>query len=139
MMRPDRALERGVRNRAGGRCEYCHRPESVAEVRFVIDHVIAQKHRGRSTVENLALACEFCNLHKGSDIAGLDPVDGTLTRLFHPRKDLWQQHFRLDDSGVLAGLTPVGRTTLEVLAMNDPRQLALRLMLIAEGVMSVPG
>ena len=63
-------------------------------------------------------------------------MDGTLTRLFHPRNDQWSQHFRLDASGYLVGLTPVGRTTLEVLSMNDDRQVALRRSLIGEGAIA---
>jgi len=46
MTRPDRALETEVIGRAQGRCEYCHFPESAAELPFHIDHIIAA-----STVE----------------------------------------------------------------------------------------
>jgi hypothetical protein len=134
----EKALERLVRDRAGGICEYCRRPEKLSGLRFVLDHITAQKHKGLTTADNLALACDFCNLHKGSDIAGLDPSDGALSRLYHPRRDQWSEHFRLDPSAFLVGLTPVGRATIEVLSMNDDRQVAVRRSLINEGLLA-PG
>lgn len=53
MTRPDRALETEVIGRAQGRCEYCHFPESAAELQFHIDHIIAEKHGGNTTSANL--------------------------------------------------------------------------------------
>ena len=97
MPRPDRALEAEVIRRAEGRCEYCHFPESATELPFHIDHIIAEKHRGATVAANLAWACFSCNLHKGPNIAGVDPVNGELTRLFHPRSDGWADHFEWDD------------------------------------------
>jgi hypothetical protein len=35
---------------------------------------------------------------------------------------------------VLAGLTPIGRTTIHVLAMYDPEMVAIREVLIEEGL-----
>jgi 5-methylcytosine-specific restriction endonuclease McrA len=57
----DANLERLVRNRAGGVCEYCKLPEWVCFFSFEIDHIIALKHRGPTSAENLALACYYCN------------------------------------------------------------------------------
>jgi len=93
MTRPDRALETEVIGRAQGRCEYCHFPESAAELPFHIDHIIAEKHGGNTTSANLAWACFSCNLRKGPNIAGIDPESGVLTRLYHPRTDQWTDHF----------------------------------------------
>ena len=50
------ALERLVRYRAGGRCEYCRLPQAASRVPFEIDHIIARKHRGRTTAGNLGLS-----------------------------------------------------------------------------------
>lgn len=133
MPRPDRALEAEVIHRAGGGCEYCHFPESVAELPFHIDHIIAEKHRGETNAANLAWACFSCNMHKGSNIAGVDPVGGQLTRLFHPRTDAWANHFEWD--GVwLRGKTAVGRTTVAVLDINHEDALAVRTALQSEGL-----
>ncbi len=132
------AVERVVRHRAGGACEYCHLPEGGLPagglaLAHVIDHVIARQHRGASVVENLALCCIGCNLSKGPNIARLDPPSGQLTRLFHPRSDVWPEHFAYF-GGVLRGLTPIGRTTTYVLGVNRRSHVAARLALINVGV-----
>jgi len=128
----DTALEDQVRRRAGGRCEYCHLPEQLSGLGHVLDHIIARQHRGQTTPENLALACGRCNASKGPNLAGIDPQTGQLTRLFHPRTDIWHEHFRWG-AGTLVGLTPVGRTTIEVLAINHSYRVAAREVLIATG------
>ena len=133
MARPDRVLEAEVVRRALGRCEYCHFPEVAAELPFHIDHIIAEKHGGPTSSANLAWACFSCNLHKGPNIAGLDPNTGELTRLFHPRSDQWPEHFEWD--GVwLRGRTAIGRTTVAVLAPNDADSIAVRAVLRDEGL-----
>ena len=73
----------------------------------------------------MALACIDCNLHKGTNLTGVDPMTNKVTRLFHPRHDRWEDHFEWQ--GIyLSGKTPVGRTTVRVLNMNSEDQLALR-------------
>jgi hypothetical protein len=57
----DAALERLVRDRAGGRCEYCHLPQIGSRAPFEIDHIIPRKHHGRTIAGNLALACVYWN------------------------------------------------------------------------------
>ena len=128
----DRLLHH-VRQRAAGRCEYCRLPEKSTSVPFEIDHIIARKHRGRTVASNLAMACWYCNSFKGSDIAGLDPATGKLTRLFNPRRHLWTWHFRYDGS-LLIGRTAIGRTTIQVLQVNCADAVTLRESLLAEGL-----
>jgi hypothetical protein len=126
-------LHEVVRVRAGGACEYCRIPEAYYAGIFVVEHVIARQHGGGDELDNLAFACDRCNLHKGPNLAGLDPEGGALTRLFHPRTDSWQEHF--DWSGhIVVGRTAVGRTTVYVLAMNHPVARSVRAALLAEGV-----
>ena len=127
------SLSQRARERAAACCEYCQLPEAVAESPFQLDHVIAQQHGGPTESDNLAWACFYCNKHKGPNIAGLDPQTGLLTRLFHPRRDAWQEHF-LWEGQQLVGKTPEGRATVVVLAMNRPLVVARRAALIAEGV-----
>ena len=74
--------------------------------------------RQRDDADNLAWACIFCNLYKGPNLASLDPETGALTRLFHPRRDRWDDHFRQDGASIV-GLTAVGRTTCWLLEMNS--------------------
>src|SRR5258708_911965 len=132
MARPNRALEISVVRRARGHCEYCQFPDSAAELPFHVDHIIAEKHRGRTDSTNLAWACFSCNLYEGPNIAGIDPVTGKLTRLFHPRNDTWTEHFKWE--GVwLHGKTSVGRTTVAVLAINGADSIAVREALRDDG------
>jgi 5-methylcytosine-specific restriction endonuclease McrA len=125
-------LRRRVRRRARYRCEYCQLPQSASEARHQVDHVIADQHEGGDEYSNLALACIHDNLHKGPNIAGLDPVTRELTRLYNPRRDRWREHFAWQGA-VLIGLTAVGRTTIQVLAINDRDVVEAREALIAEG------
>ena len=111
-----------VRRRAGNRCEYC--------LTHHVEHIMAKQHGGPDDVDNLALACHRCNLRKGPNLAGVDPVNGELVLLFHPRRDRWSEHFQF--RGVrIEGVTPVGRATVHVLAMNDARRLELRSEILA--------
>jgi hypothetical protein len=68
----------------------------------------------------------------GPNIAGLDPVTRELTRLYNPRQDRWRKHFAWQGA-VLIGLTAVGRTTIQVLVINDHDMVDARETLIAEG------
>ena len=107
----DAALQRLVRQRAGGRCEYCRLPQAASGVPFEFDHIIARHHKGRTVAGNLADACIYCNGYKGPNISGLDAVTGKLTPLFNPRRHKWSYHFRYE-GGVLVGRTAIGRTTV---------------------------
>jgi 5-methylcytosine-specific restriction endonuclease McrA len=83
------ALRKEVRERAKGCCEYCLLPEEQAFFPHEPDHVIAAKHGGETTDDNLALACFDCNRFKGSDIASIDPESRVLTPIFNPRTQAW--------------------------------------------------
>lgn len=73
------ALRKQVRQRAAERCEYCRKPENVSAFSHQIDHLVASKHDGPTTLDNLAWACFRCNNAKGSDIAAYDEMTETLT------------------------------------------------------------
>jgi hypothetical protein len=126
-------LVRLIWQRARGRCEYCHLPQECDDRPFEIDHIISEKHQGRTIAGNLALSCFRCNSFKGSDISGRDVATRKLTPLFNPRRHKWAKHFRWQGA-YLIGLTPVGRVTLAVLRINDSLRVELREELIAEGV-----
>jgi hypothetical protein len=98
---------------------------------FQIDHIVAEKHGGQTVPGNLALACPHCNRYKGPNIAGLDPHSRQLVHLFHPRTDLWTEHFEFAGPRIL-GRTAIGRATVHVLAMNTDDRLLLRLELLKE-------
>ncbi|HET6248394.1 MAG TPA: HNH endonuclease signature motif containing protein [Tepidisphaeraceae bacterium] len=125
----DKALDSAIRTRAGNLCEYCGMPQAIRRLRFPIDHIVSRQHGGQTVSENLALCCGRCNLHKSPNIAGIDSETGKLTRLFHPRKDRWPDHFRWEGVRII-GTTAVGRTTVHVLDMNHPDDLEVREELI---------
>jgi hypothetical protein len=126
-------LARFVRARAKDCCEYCRLPQSVFPLRFQIDHIRAGQHEGETTEDNLALACPYCNRHKGPNAAGFDPESGALVRLFHPRTDLWNEHFQFVSAHIV-GRTSIGRATVQVLAMNAAGTYQFRLTLLQSGV-----
>jgi hypothetical protein len=115
-----------VCHRANFRCEYCglHQDQSPLAALHV-EHILPRKHGGNDELDNLAMACVDCNLHKGSDVAGYDPQTGQLTELFHPRKQSWSEHFERQGAMII-GKTPIGRTTVLVLQLNAEERLQLR-------------
>ena len=115
-----------VRKRARDRCEYCRLLEADSPLAPLhIEHVIPKVHGGSDDLQNLALACIDCNLHKGTNLTGIDTETGSVTRLFHPRRDRWEDHFAWRGIHII-GKTAIGRTTIRVLHMNSDDQLALR-------------
>ena len=91
-----------------------------------IEHIIPRKHGGGDENENIALACIDCNLAKSSNLAGIDPTTGETAMLFNPRTERWDEHFSWSGT-LLVGLTPVGRTTIRVLNVNDDERQRVRL------------
>lgn len=87
---------------------------------------------GSDDADNLALACHRCNLHKGPNLSGVDPLTGRVETLFHPRSNQWHEHFAFQGP-LIEGLTPCGRATAEVLVLNDARRLELRQELLGLG------
>ena len=118
-------LSRAVRARANARCQYCLMHESLQGATFHIEHVIPQCKGGGSDLENLALACPGCNLHKASRITAIDPATGEEVLLFHPIRQLWSEHFRFEGYQI-AGLTAVGRATVDTLNLNHSRRQRIR-------------
>jgi len=128
---PDR-LRRLVQERAQGCCEYCGMHESDGYFPHEPDHIVAEKHGGPTSLENLAWSCFYCNRFKGSDLASVDPISHKIVLLFHPRTQKWKRHFRLNGA-LIEGITASGRATVALSHMNDPRLVADRLRLIALG------
>ncbi len=124
-----------VRERAGGRCEYCCKPEKYAVYFFHVDHIIPiLRHGGTQEIDNLAWACFECNTEKAGDIASYDfEAANLLTPLYNPRMDSWNTHFEFKDAEVF-GKTPVGRVTVRVLNMNHPKQVETRRYLMSAGL-----
>lgn len=129
----DARTERFVRDRASGYCEYCMISDHLHDQPFHIDHIMSRKHGGSDELNNLAYACLDCNLHKGTDIAGLDTETNQLVRLFDPRLDAWADHFAWQGP-LVEGRSAIGRVTVRLLQLNQPMRVATRSVLMAEGV-----
>lgn len=130
-------LRQEIIERAERRCEYCLFPQDASFLPFEIEHIIAEKHEGETTLDNLALACPYCNRFKGTDLGSLDPQTGNLTSFFNPRTQSWNDHFRLEGAQVIP-LTPEGRVTIAILQINHPDRIAERDRLIAAGRYPIP-
>lgn len=117
-----------VRTRAGNRCEYCRLPQDGCSLTHHIEHIVPRQHGGGDSDSNLALACHRCNLRKGPNLTGIDPITGEIVPLFDPRRDRWPDHFR-HRGPAIEGVTAVGRATVKLLAMNDTRRVERRELL----------
>ncbi len=124
-----------VWQRAQSVCEYCRIPQAFDPLPFEVDHIIPRKASGLTTLRNLALACFSCNKHKASNLSGIDPQGDpeTAIQLYHPRKDIWDTHFKWQGP-ILVGQTQVGRATIDMLRINLPLRVELRAWLIEANV-----
>jgi hypothetical protein len=127
------ALRAQVRKDANGRCGYCRIPETAVFGPHEVDHIIALKHGGQTTLDNLVLCCRLCNRHKGTDIASIDAETGLLQAVFHPRLDRWPDHFQLNADAVLVARTAAARVTSRLLRLNRPERIAEREALLGQG------
>ena len=126
------ALRLAVRQCAQGRCEYCLIHESDFFFTHEPDHIIAAQHGGLPVAENLALACVRCNRRKGTNLSSVDPDSGAVVPLFHPRRNVWSEHF-VPEGPRIVGLTPTGRATVFLLQLNSEERLRRRRRLQREG------
>jgi 5-methylcytosine-specific restriction endonuclease McrA len=115
------AHRRKIAARAAWRCEYCTLHDDDSFLGCEIDHIISEKHGGITEEENLAFCCFYCNRYKGSDLSTLD-AKGNLIRLFNPRKDRWDEHFKFQTLHIL-GITNIGKATAKLLRFNDPARI----------------
>ncbi len=127
-------LRREVIKRANGFCEYCRSNSAFSDSPFDVEHILPTSADGKSLSENLALSCHGCNLHKSSKIEGFDVISEENVRLFHPRTDIWNEHFACaEEFSVIVGLRPIGRATVETLKLNRKGLVNQRKMLYFYG------
>src|SRR6266540_675471 len=98
--RPAAEMRRKVVERAGHCCEYCLLHQGLVASLHQVDHVIAEKHGGNTTLENLALSCTLCNRRKGSDLSSMAVL---------PHRPLDQLHSESKPlSSAIVGQPPLG-------------------------------
>ncbi len=103
--------------------------------RFEVEHIIPRADRGPDELPNLALSCGACNSYKRAFTQAIDPESGESVPLFHPRQNVWAEHFSFDaESLELRGLTPQGRATVVRLRMNDEFQIEARFRWVQSGL-----
>ena len=99
--------------------------QSLQGATFHIEHVIPRVRGGPSELDNLALACPSCNLHKADRVSSALDQNSPAVALFHPRTDLWGDHFDWDDYQLI-GKTDVGLLTIRLLDLNHERRVKIR-------------
>jgi hypothetical protein len=132
--RLSRATRELVALRASFRCEYCQSPEFFCPDTFSVDHILPLAHGGTDDLENLAFACQGCNGPKSAARLAKDPDTEEFVPLFHPRQDMWKDHFRwTEDFLRIEGITPTGRATLIRMDLNREGVVNLRGLLRRSG------
>ena len=126
-------LRNFVRARAEDRCEYCRLPRPAQLMPFHIEHIIAKQHGGSDDPENLAWSCDRCNAYKGPNLSSIDPSTGDIVAIYHPRQNIWGDHFIVRDAKI-EGVSATGRATIRLLQMNAKRRVEVRRELIDEGL-----
>jgi len=119
------SIRRAVVLRARNRCEYCGLSELGQAATFHLDHIVPIVAGGPTELENLALACIHCSLRKGAKQKSRDSKTGKLTRLFHPRNQQWNLHFRWSGTKMV-GITATGRATIGALTLNSHEHQIIR-------------
>lgn len=127
-------LRQQVFSEAGHRCEYCRTSRRLVGMPLVVDHVIPRSLSGSDERSNLAAACYRCNEFKAAKTHVQDHVTGAWVPLFHPRAQVWSQHFAWADGGVIIiGLTPTGRATVAALRLNNEYVMEARALWVSRG------
>jgi len=62
---------------------------------------------------------------KGPNIASIDPSTRLVSALYHPRRHAWREHFVVVEATIV-GVTAEGRTTVELMDMNNEERVRLR-------------
>jgi hypothetical protein len=98
-------------------------------------HVEHIDPNGGDKTDNLALSCPNCNQSKAKATHAIDPDTGKGVSLFHPRQQIWSEHFVWIENGEqLKGLTSIGRATIERLKINQDRVVTARRLWIRIGI-----
>jgi hypothetical protein len=134
MSRVKEKLRQQILQQAHFACEYCRSPQHLLMADLEIDHIRPKKKSGKTIDNNLCAACRKCNERKRIQTEAVDPESGKMTPLYHPRMQVWSDHFEfsVDDSFIL-GKTATGRATVEALQLNRKRAVLLRRLWIKAG------
>ncbi len=133
------AQRRTIASRAKNLCEYCRCPEEFSPDSFTVEHIKPRQAGGETIAENLAWSCFGCNGRKHTKTSHCDPETKLEVALFHPRQQLWSEHFSWnDDFTKVIGKTPCGRATMLALQLNRVGVVNLRRLLTSAGLHPPP-
>jgi hypothetical protein len=127
-------VQRLIRTISNGCCEYCQAPAEYSAAFYHFDHILPAVKGGKSTFSNIAYSCAGCNGYKSDKTHFLDPLTHQITKLYHPKKDKWDEHFQWNNDYLsIEGISPIGRTTVALLQLNREGLRNLRQILILVG------
>ncbi len=127
-------LRERVAEAARRRCGYFLTAEAIVGAPMEFDHIIPESLGGRTEEANLWLACSLCNDHKGNRFDATDPTTGERVPLFHPRLQVWSEHFSwTDDATRIVGRTATGRATVVALNLNRASLVKARQLWVQVG------
>ena len=113
-----------------GYCEYRILPSNFSTDFFHFEHILPITLNGKTELENLARSCGIWNNNKSNSIQHIDPLTKQIVRLYHPRQDIWSEHFQWSDDDLhIFGITPIGRATINLLKLNRTNAVNLRKLL----------
>ncbi|MBC8868709.1 MAG: HNH endonuclease [Planctomycetes bacterium] len=128
------AVRQAVRESASCCCEYCFSQEKYCPDPLSIEHIIPRARGGSNDESNLAFSCQGCNGRKHVAVSAIDPVTEKDVPLYHPRQDVWSDHFAWSRGfSEIIGKTPSGRATVERLQLNRESLVNLRIVLRSVG------
>ncbi len=129
-----RELRQHIARQALYRCGYCLTQEQVSGVPLTIEHIHPRSKAGGSTEDNLWLSCRLCNEAKGALIEATDPQTGESAALFHPRQQIWRDHFCWDGASTrIIGISSAGRATVSALSLNTEFRVRARALWVEAG------
>lgn len=121
------SLRQKIQRRAQERCEYCKTRDVLQVATFHCDHCVPESLGGKTTFDNLAWACPYCDRCKWTYISAIDPLTSHTVPLFNPRKDSWETNFSWsEDELTVIPLSSVGRATRDALQLNRIKLIRIR-------------
>lgn len=129
-----RVIRQSVRDHASSCCEYCFSQWKYCPDPLSVEHIIPRIRGGANDEANLALSRQGCNGREHVAVSAIDPVTEREMPLYHPRQDVWSDHFAWSAGFTeIIGKTPTGRATVERLQLNRESLVNLRTVLRSLG------
>ncbi|MCM3620334.1 HNH endonuclease [Sutcliffiella horikoshii] len=97
-------------------CAYCRSPLGVTDAGSISHFLPKSKYPSFAyNLENLVLSCNYCSRLKGNKM----PLDKNGNEIIiNPKTDVYEDHIKTDNNGVLIGVTNKGINTIELFQLN---------------------